>query len=78
MDRTSISDAEVAITFLSYGMVVYSRAMGQRTTVCYVTSSASIRRSAEAKLSFMTLDGAVASNCLVMAGGRLSEIYRHS
>ena len=55
MDRASIQDAEMEVSFLSYGMVAYSHAMGEGSTVFYVATRSVLGRSVEAKLSFMTL-----------------------
>ena len=55
------------VTFLPYGMVVYSHAMGEGSTVFYVATCFDIRRSVEAKLSFMSLGSAIASDHLVLA-----------
>ena len=43
------------VSFLSYGMVVYSHAMGEGSTVFYVAIRSVLGRSVEAKPSFMTL-----------------------
>lgn len=66
MDCASVQDVEVAITFRPYAMVVYSYEMGQWSTVCYVASSASVTRYAEAKLSFMRLVNIAVSDRLAL------------
>ena len=66
MDRSSIQDAEVAIGFLPYRAVFYTHEMGQWSTVCYVASSASVTRYAEAKLSFMRLVNIAVSDRLAL------------
>ena len=65
MDRTSVQDAEVAIIFLPYAMVVCSYEMGPWSTVCYVASSDPVTLSAEAKPSFMSLVNIVVSDRFV-------------
>ena len=57
----------MAVTFLPYGMVVYSHEMGERSTLCYVANRGVLGRSAEAKPSFMTLGSADASDYAVFA-----------
>ena len=56
----------MAFTFLPYGMVVYSHAMGEGSTVFYVATRGVLGRSVEAKLCFMTLGSTVASDRLVL------------
>ena len=51
-------------------MVANTHEMGRGVSLCYVTRRDSVRRSAEAKLSFMTLGSAVASDCVVLAAKR--------
>ena len=48
------------VTFLPYGMVVYSHAMGEGSTVFYVATRGVLGRFVEAKPSFMTLGSVVA------------------
>ena len=58
------------ITFLPYGMVVYSHEMEWQSADCLVATRGVLGRSVEAKLSFMSLGSAVSSDRLVLAAKR--------
>ena len=60
---------------LSYGMVVYSHAMGQSSTLCDVASRDSLRRSAVTKPTFINSGNAVASDRLVLAAKLTLYLY---